>query len=86
MSALEAADGVTECVAMGGQVGAADIGELHVLQVLPDAFVGIQVGGVTRQTFQPDPALGLFQDSFDRAAAMDRRWKRCKSVRSNYTP
>lgn len=55
------------------EIGTADIGELDVLQVLPDAFVGIQVGSVTRPALQPDPALGMFQDGFDRAAAMNRR-------------
>ncbi len=72
LAAFETTDGVAEFLAMGVEVGTADVGELDILQVLPDAFVRIQVGGIPWQAFQPDPAVGLFQDGFDRAAAMDR--------------
>lgn len=47
--AFETTDGVAEFVALRVQVGVADIVQLRALEVLPDAFFGIQVGGITRQ-------------------------------------
>lgn len=36
------------------QVQAADIGEFDVLEIAPDAFIGVEVGRVAGQTFQVD--------------------------------
>src|SRR5690348_2473404 len=56
------------------QVMAAGIGEFHALEVVPDAFVRMQLRGVPRQLLQVQ-ALGsaLAQDVLDRLAALDRR-------------
>ena len=56
------------------QIRAADVSQLHVLEVRPDAFVRVQVGCIARQLFESQ-AFGrtLGQKGLDRSAAMNRR-------------
>ena len=60
-------------MAMGGQIRTADVGELDMLEVIPDGFIGVEIGSVAGQSFQPDAAVGLTQPVFHHAAAVDRR-------------
>lgn len=73
LSAFEAVNGVLEIVAMGVHVRAARIRQLHMLEVLPDIFVRIQIRGVTGRAFQPDRTVRRCQRGFHVATAMDRR-------------
>lgn len=58
---------------MGGQIRAAYVGELDVFEVIPDGFIGVEIGSVAGQSFQPDAAIGLTQPLFDHSTAVDRR-------------
>ena len=58
---------------MCGQIGTADVGELQRFEMTPDALIGVEVGSVAWQSFQPDTAAGLTQPVFDHSAAVDRR-------------
>jgi len=49
---LESADGVYEFLAMGCHEWAASVDELHMLNVLLNDFVKIQIRDVPRQAFQ----------------------------------
>ena len=57
-----------------GHITAAQIAQLDALEVVPDALVRVQVGGIARQRLQVQP-LGttLAQEVLDRLPAMDRR-------------
>jgi hypothetical protein len=53
---------------------AADVLEFHVLQVLPDSLIGVEIGSVARKPLQLKPILRLAgEELFDRSTAMDRR-------------
>ena len=69
---FESTNCLAEFLAMDLQGRAAQIGHLHVLEVPPDAFIGIQVRGVSGQSFQPNGSASLFQQGFPGAAAMNR--------------
>jgi len=57
-----------------GQVGAAEIAQLDPFEVVPDALIGVKVGGVARQLFQMHtPSGASAQEVFDGLAAMNRR-------------
>ena len=58
---------------MSGRIRAADDGELHVFEMIPDALIGVEIGSVTGRSFQIDVAVGLTQPVFDHSAAVDRR-------------
>ena len=68
----ETADGQPHGPAQVPDVGAADVSQLHPLQVVPDALVGVQIGGVTGQWLQAD-TLGAAagQEVLDGLALMD---------------
>src|SRR4051794_30410563 len=56
------------------QIGAAEVAQLDVLEIVPDALVRIQVRGVARQLLQLEARRGpLCQEVLDRPGAMDRR-------------
>ena len=56
------------------QIGAAEVAQFDVLEIVPDALVGIQVRGVARQLLQLEPRRGpLRQEVLDGLGAMDRR-------------
>ncbi len=53
---------------------AAEVLQLHTLQVLPDSFVGIEIRSVARQLLQLQPRRRLTrQKVLDRPPAMNRR-------------
>ena len=69
----EASGGEPELAAQVGEVLAADVAQLDVLQVGPDALIRVQVGGVAGELLQADPSgASLGQEVLDRLAAMDR--------------
>jgi hypothetical protein len=56
------------------QIGAAEVAQFNVLEIVPDALVGIQVRGVARQLLQLEARRGpLRQEVLDGSGAMDRR-------------
>src|SRR3954453_11400731 len=56
------------------QIGAAEVAQFDVLEIVPDALVRIQVRGVARQLLQLEARRGLLcQEVLDRPGAMDRR-------------
>ena len=56
------------------QIGAAEVAQLDVLEIVPDALVGIQVRGVARQLRQLEARRrALRQEVLDGLSAMDRR-------------
>jgi len=73
LSVFESADCLAKFLSMGLQGGAAQIGHLHVLEVPPDAFIGIQVRSISGQPFQPNGSARFFQQGFYSAAAMNWR-------------
>lgn len=58
---------------MSGQIRAVAVGQLDVFEMIPDAFIGVEIGCVAGQSFQPDTAIGLAQPVFDDSAAVDWR-------------
>lgn len=55
------------------QVCAADITQLHVFEVRPDAFVRVEIRGVARQLLESQaPGCALGQEVFDGLTAMNR--------------
>ena len=67
-------DGQAQFEPQLGQIGAAEVAEFDVLEIVPDALVGIQVRGVARQLLQLEARRGpLRQEVFDGPGAMDRR-------------
>ena len=50
-----------------------DVAQFPVFQIVPDPFDWIQIGGVSRQAFQPNPLPCRPQELFDRLAPVDRR-------------
>ncbi len=69
----KAGGGESEVASEMGEVQTADVGQLHALEVVPDALVGVEVWRVAGKLLQAD-ALGaaLSQEVLDRLAAMDR--------------
>jgi len=66
--------GESEVVSQVREVQAADVAQLDVLEVAPEAFVRVQIGGVAGELLQADaPGAALGQEVLDRLAAMDRR-------------
>lgn len=64
----------SESVLQISHVATTDIAKFDVLQVVPDAFIGIQVRCIGRQPFQQDAMCGAFaQKGLDFVAAMNRR-------------
>jgi hypothetical protein len=65
--------GESDLVSQVGEGLAADVAQLDVLEVGPDALVRVQIGGVARELLQAD-ALGAFpgQEVLDGLAPMDR--------------
>src|SRR5712691_6678995 len=62
---------------LGGQVlqvATADIAQLHPFEVIPDALIGVEIGGIARQLFQMQ-ALGrpALEKVFDLVSAMNGR-------------
>ena len=56
------------------QIGAAEVAQFNVLEIVPDALVRIQVRGVARQLLQLEARRGpLRQEVLDGSGAMDRR-------------
>src|SRR3954451_4728564 len=56
------------------QIGAAEVAEFDVLQIVPDALVRIQVGGVAGQLLQLEARRApLCQEVLDEPSAMNRR-------------
>jgi hypothetical protein len=54
------------------QVGTTDIAQLDPLEILPDALIRIEVGGIAWQLFQMESFGGpSFQKGFDLFAAVD---------------
>jgi hypothetical protein len=69
----EASGGETKLTSEVREVLAADVAQLDVLEVGPDALVGVQIWSVAREPLQLEPAGGsLGQEVLDRLAAMDR--------------
>lgn len=56
------------------QIGTAEVAQFDVLEIVPDALVGIQVRGVARQLLQLEPRRRpLRQEVLNGLGAMDRR-------------
>ena len=56
------------------QVVAADVPQLDVLEIVPDAFIGIEFRGVAGELLQLQPSRGApSQEVFDDLRPMDRR-------------
>ena len=53
--ALQPSERLLHFLAQLGQVGTRHVGQLFVLERVPDPFVGVQLGGVARQRLQMDP-------------------------------
>ena len=70
----EASGGEAEVTSEVSQVLAADVGQVDVLEVVPDALVRVEVRGVAGKLFELDASgAALGQEVLDRLAAMDRR-------------
>ena len=48
----QASHGFAKLMAQLGQVMATHVVEFNLFEIAPDAFIRVQVGGITRQTFQ----------------------------------
>jgi len=56
------------------QVSATDVAQLDTLEVIPDALVRIEIGGITRQLLQMQEFGGpSFEKVFDLMSPMDGR-------------
>jgi hypothetical protein len=65
--------GQAEVVSQVREVQAADVTQLDVFEIGPDALVRVQVGSVAWQLFQADPlGASVGQEVLDGLAAMDR--------------
>ena len=72
--AAQAANGEAEFPAQFVEVTAAAVLELGALEVVPDAFVGIELGRIGGQAFQVEPrGRTVREEVFDGLTAMDRR-------------
>jgi hypothetical protein len=70
----QAADRQPELRAQVPQAVAAAVAQLDVLELLPDAFLRIEVGRIARQAIQPQPRRGpRGQEILDNLAAVNRR-------------
>jgi hypothetical protein len=68
----EAGSGEAEMASEMREVLAADVAQFDALEVVPDALVRIEVGGVAGELFQADAAgTALGEEVLDRLAAMD---------------
>lgn len=57
-----------------GKIGAAEVAEFDVLEIVPDPLVGIEVRGVAGQLLQLEPRRrSLGKEVLDRLSAMNRR-------------
>ena len=64
--------GEAEVVSQVGEAQAADVAQLDVLEVAPDALVRVQIGGVAGELFQADALSSAAREEvLDRLAAMD---------------
>jgi hypothetical protein len=70
----EAGSGEAKVASEMGEGLTADVAQLHVLEIVPDALVWIEVWSVARKLLQAD-ALGaaVCQEVLDRLATVDRR-------------
>ncbi len=56
------------------QIAAHQVGHLHVLEMMPAAFIPrVEIGGIGRQGFQPDPAACARDQLGDHCSAVDGR-------------
>ena len=70
----EPLDGQSQFEPQVVQIGAAEVAQFDVLEIVPDALVGIQVRGVARQLRQLEAGRrALRQEVLDGLSAMDRR-------------
>jgi len=70
----EPLDGQAQFQAQVVQIGAAEVAQFDVLEIVPNALVGIQVRGVARQLLQLEPRrTALRQEVLDGLSAVDRR-------------
>src|SRR6266498_1591038 len=70
----QAGDGQMELLMQLLHVPTHEVTHLHVLEVVPSAFVpGIQIGGVAWQRFQPHLAAGVGHKLLNEGSAVDRR-------------
>jgi hypothetical protein len=56
------------------QIAAANVGQLHTLEIVPDAFIGIEIGRVAWQLLQVEsPGRSSPEKVLDGLSTMDRR-------------
>ena len=55
------------------EVQATDVSEFDILEIAPDAFIGVQVRGVARQAFKMDALCGALAQELAHGGAMMSR-------------
>lgn len=59
-------------VAQFPSVTGEEVGDFMLLEMRPEIFHRIELGGISRQSLEPEPVIGGGEERFDRLAAVNR--------------